>query len=412
MDMSTHHDGNSKRPLRVLFVSCETSTTSGVGRCIADLLTHLDRDRIEPILVTDWPGVDESTILAEVSHHGVPVIHRDLGRWYPPRAAWGVRHLVSFLKTLRTRVWALMHLIQEHRIDLVYTNALPTPDAALAAWLSGVPHIWHLHEAVCGNQYLRAYLPCLLVKLLIRRFSSRVVFVSDQKAREFSAGRGMHEIRVIHNGVDLERFSCADTESQDLRADLGLGCDIRIVVTVGIVSSHKGHDTLIEAAEEVLRAIPNVAFIFAGPELDDFGDRLRLRIKELGIDEKVIFLGPRGDIPDILRQSDLLVLASTQEAFALVLVEAMASGKPVVATRCGGPEEIVVDGITGHLVNVGDVALIAERIKAVLSNLALSKRMGTEGRRRVEEKFSVDTYSKSIQDVIQETYLTHSGINK
>jgi glycosyltransferase involved in cell wall biosynthesis len=393
-------------PLRVLFISSDASAVSGVGRCIADLVTHLDRSAIEPILVTAWPSPHEDTIVDEVRNAGVPVYHRTLGIWFPPLSGWGLRHLAGFLRTFRARTWALAHLIREHRIDVVYSNALPSPDAAITARQLGIPHVWHLHEAVCGNQYLRPYLPCLATKHLIHRLSTRIITVSHQKAAAFAVDYKQQGVRVVHNGVDLDRFVSDKFAPRPMLDALGLSADTRLVVLVGIVSAHKGHDTLVRAAARLLRDMPNTAFLLVGNELDGFGEALRQQIGVLGIAAQVFFLGPRNDVAAILRQVDLLVLPSTQEALPLVLLEAMATALPVVATRCGGPEEIVVEGETGYLVQVGDDAALAECMRTLLADADLAERMGAAGRRRVEAEFSLAAYARNIQNVIAEAYAT------
>lgn len=393
------------RSLRTLFVSSDPSSVSGVGRCIGDLITHLDRSVIDPILVTAWPSPDEATIVEEVRRSGAPVYHRELGVWYPPKSRWGAKHLATLLRTVRERTWALAHIIREHGVDLVYTNALPSPDAAITARQLGLPHVWHLHEAVCGNSYLRPYVPCSLTKGLIRRLSRRVITVSRDKALDF-AGAAYEQVgvRVVHNGVDLERFTSARKPPGPLLSSLGLAAGTQLVALVGIVSAHKGHDTLIRAAARVLQSRPDTAFLLVGPELDDFGRLLREQINTLGISDRIFFLGPRSDVPDILARVDLQVLPSTQEALPLVILEAMASGKPVLATRCGGPEEIVVDGETGYLVSVGDDTALADRMLLLLRDSTLAERMGRAGRRRAETQFSLTAYARNVERVIGEAY--------
>lgn len=398
------------RPLRALFVTSDASSVSGVGRCIGDLITHLDRRVIDPILVTAWPSAKESTIIEEVKASGAQIYHRDLGIWYPPKSRWGGKHLANLLRNLRARTWALAHLIREHRIDLVYTNALPSPDAAITAKQLGLPHIWHLHEAVCGNTYLRPYVPCTLAKGLIRRLSRRVITVSQARAVDF-AGAAFEQVgvRVVHNGVNLARFTTARKRPDSLLSSLGLPAHTQLVALVGIVSAHKGHDTLMRAAAQVLQVRPDTAFLLAGPELGDFGKDLRDLISELGIAHRVFFLGPRDDVPDLLSGIDLLVLPSVQEALPLVLLEAMASSKPVVATRCGGPVEIVVDGETGYLVDVGDDIAMANRILLLLQNPMVADRMGRAGRRHAETHFSLATYARNIEKVICEVYASSTS---
>ena len=391
--------------VKVLFVSPDASSTSGVGRCIGDLISHLDREVIAPFLVTDWPAAHEQTIISEASQAGSPVLHRELGRWFPPRQTWSAKQLFGFLRTLRPRIWALAHFIEDNNIDIVYTNALPCIDAALAARKCGRPHIWHLHETVCNNQYLRPYLPCFATKHIIQRLSSRLLFVSHQKAIEFTGGAMPAAASVVNNGVNLKRFPDAPLDPGPLLRELNLPAGTRLVVLVGIISDHKGHSTLVQAAANILQQVPNTAFLFAGSELDNYGEALREIINSLGISSKIFFVGPRKNIPDLLSRVDLLVLPSKQEAFPLVILEAMAANKPVVATRCGGPEEIVSDGETGYLVPVGDHEALADRILMILQDQALAAGMGAAGRKRVESRFSVDTFAHSIQEIILDVHL-------
>jgi glycosyltransferase involved in cell wall biosynthesis len=395
-----------QKRIRILFVTSDASIASGVGRCIGDLVKNIDRQKFDPILVAAWSSAGEETIVEEVRQAGVQVVSRDLDVWYAPEYKWGFKHLYLFIKKLRTRIWPLVHLINENKIDVVYSNALPSPDASLAAWYCGLPHVWHLHEAVCGNQYMRPYLPCFATKWLIKKLSSRIIAVSNQKAAEFAGLPEPAGVRVVYNGVDLSRFKnnmfglSSWTQSQQLCMGK------KLVALVGIISAHKGHDTLIKAAARVIEQQPETAFILIGPELGSFGQQLREQIHALGIADKVFFLGPRNDVPNLLGLVNLLVLPSTQEALPLVMLEAMACGKPVVATRCGGPEEVVIDGETGFLVPVGDDSRLAERMKMILSDDALAARMGQAGRRRVEAFFSVSAYVRNIEKVIEEAYLT------
>lgn len=396
----------TKRQTRVLFVSNDASAVSGVGRCIGDLLKHLDRNLISPYFVTEWPGEGAITIIPELVEHDIPVFFRELGHWFPSNQRWGGSHLLNYIRTLRGRVWAISNLIVQHQIDVVYTNGLPTLDAALAAHRYGCPHVWHLHEAVCKNEYLRSYLPCIAVKSIIRKLSSQVVTVSHSRAQELTENTPELEVKVVHNGVDLSRFPNAPLDSFPLKQDLGLPESTNLVVLVGIVSAHKGHDTLVDAAPYILERVPDTAFLLVGKELDDFGHKLRALIEKKGLTEKFFFLGPRDDVPTLLSQSDLLVVPSTQETFSLVALEAMAAVKPVVATRCGGPEEVVVDRKTGYLVAVDDPEGLGERVADVLSDSALGEELGIAGRERAEKELSVVAFAENIQEVIAEVAAT------
>jgi glycosyltransferase involved in cell wall biosynthesis len=129
-----------------------------------------------------------------------------------------------------------------------------------------------------------------------------------------------------------------------------------------------------------------------------FVDELKEMCRELGVAEKVVFTGFRDDVPVIMRSIDLLVHASTlPEPFGMVLIEAMAASRPVVATRAGGVQEIVDSGVTGILVPPGDEDAMARAIVEILSDGGLRQRMGEAGLRRVEERFSRDETTRGIE---------------
>jgi glycosyltransferase involved in cell wall biosynthesis len=390
--------------VKVLFITSDASAVAGVGPCLADTLEYLDRKAIDPVVICPWEGRQAATILPRLEALGFPLFTRDLGKWLPSPNIWGGRHLSRFVRGLKNRVWSLASLIEREHIDLVYSNGLPCIDGALAARLTGRPHIWHLHEAVRANPDLRSYLPARLVEELVARLSDAIIVNSAYLAREFRATERRTALRVIHNGVDVSRFTHSLTNGgrENIRQELDLTPDTSIVLAVGTVNPRKSYETLIQAAVRVLATQPKTCFLVVGSELPEYTRSLRELAVDLGLGSAFRFLGPRSDIPQLMTAADIFVHSARQETFGRVLVEAMAAAKPVIATRCGGPEEIVVDGETGYLIAVDAPESMAERLKELLSSPEPRGRFGQAGRCLATEKFSVERYAEEVQALILE----------
>ena len=174
-----------------------------------------------------------------------------------------------------------------------------------------------------------------------------------------------------------------------------------VVTLIGRISPWKGQDIFIHAAAEVLKTFPNCRFQIVGSALfgeDALEDELKQLAAALGVFDRVTFLGFRKDVPEIISASSLVVHASTvPEPFGQVIVQAMAAGKPVVATRGGGVLEIVDDGVTGLLVPMKDVHAMAEAICKILSDPVKAGKMGAAGKERFLEKFTIEKAVEKVQ---------------
>jgi glycosyltransferase involved in cell wall biosynthesis len=165
-----------------------------------------------------------------------------------------------------------------------------------------------------------------------------------------------------------------------------------VVLAVGHLSEVKGYPVFLEAAARLAPRLGDVAFVALGGETTTPGYRavLEARAAALGVAARVHFLGWRSDVARVMGAADVVVLPSLAEGLPLAVLEAMACGRPVVASAVGGVPEAVVDGRTGLLVPPGDAGALAEAIQRVLEDPAAGRRMGAEGRRRLEAHFSLD----------------------
>ena len=391
--------------IKTLFITSDASAMAGVGPCLADALEHIDRNLINPIVICPWEAQGAATILPRLEALALPVYTRNLGKWMPSPDRWGLSHLLSFVSTLKERVWALSSLIEREGIEVVYSNGLPCIDGALAALLSHRPHIWHLHEAIRNNPDLRQYIPAWLVQRLVARLSTTIIVNSSYLAREFDSAGRLKPLRVVHNGVNVSQFSqlLVSEAALSVRQEFELSPDTLIVLAVGTANPRKGYDILIKAAASVLSKQSGVCFLVAGSELTDYSKYLRDLAIDLGLGQAFRFLGPRQDIPRLMAACDIFVHCARQETFGRALIEAMAAGKPVVSTRCGGPEEIVEDGETGYLVPVDNSVVFAERIIELLQSPHRRNNFGKAGQSRAIKYFSVTHYASSIQKIILAT---------
>lgn len=387
-------------PTRALFVSHDSSLY-GAQQSLLGLLSRIDPKVIRSYVVTPYMG----DLGRELEKLGMPVHVLPVPHWVASTTNVSTGRLGlcrEVVKGLRSRVNALVDLIRKHSIDIVYTNTVACIDGALAARAAGLPHIWHLREQIAGNRDLKSALPAWLANRIVAALSSRIITNSNALRNHYARVAPPERITVVHNGIDLEAFSPGRPRQPGLREELSFQPGTRLVAMIASVTPRKGHMLLAEAAALVRRADRNVAFLAVGGGHHEYVRTIKSRVAQLGISDCFHFLDWRSDIPDILRASDVLVVASDQEPFGRTVVEAMATGLPVVATRCGGPEEIVVDGETGLLVPLNDPRAMADAIGAVVGDPDLARRMGQAGRRRAQACFGLEAYANAAQDVIRQ----------
>jgi glycosyltransferase involved in cell wall biosynthesis len=193
---------------------------------------------------------------------------------------------------------------------------------------------------------------------------------------------------LIYNGIDADRFNRVKMVRHQWRTRMGIKNSCKVIISLANLIPYKGHSDLLYAIKE-MNEYHDALFWFVG---EDRGIRSGLNnlARELGVDQRIEFLGTRLDIPELLAASDISVLASHEEGFSNVILESMAAGLPVVATDVGGNGEAVVDGVTGWLVPPKNPKALAEKIIDLLENPDRAETMGEQGRKRVKAHFSVE----------------------
>ncbi len=287
-------------------------------------------------------------------------------------------------------VTELARILKKEQIDLVHCHSVfGTLCSIPASFLSESPAIvetnhgrefWREGKRLKGSFWLDRQ---------SSRFVDKYIAVSHATAQFLSATKGIpsNKIVVIHNGRDLTSLappSFADRVSA--RAELSLE-SAHAMLLLGRLSIEKGHALLLEALNILRSRQPRLMAMFAG--VGPLEDPLKALSNRLGLAARVRFLGYRSDLSRLLAASDLVVLPSISEGLPLAAVEALASARPLIATRVGGIPEIVIDGQTGLLVPPNDPAALAQAIDRVLGNPNLGTYLGMNGRRFVEQHFDV-----------------------
>jgi len=261
----------------------------------------------------------------------------------------------------------------------------------LAARRAGVPHV------VCGIRVAERHCRWhLWADRLTTRWVDRYVCVSRSVA-EFSAakaGLAAERLVVIPNGVDLGQFASPSPEGVD---DLEIAAGRRLVTFIGRLDRQKGVRWLLETAAQWLPRLPNCDLVLVGrgsnrPALEQFA-------MDCGIGPRVHFLGWRPDTPRILAASDLLVLPSRWEGMPNVVLEAMASGLPVLATDVEGVRELLGENADAQMVAYGDTPGFVDKVVRLLSDRGLADRLARENRRRIERMFSIERTVAAYEDL-------------
>jgi glycosyltransferase involved in cell wall biosynthesis len=395
-------------PRRMLVVAHD-AMLYGAQRSLLDILVRIDRNRYEPHVVIPSPG-PFTVALREL---GIPFSCGLVQRWifFPKpmtvraimRRPWRrlshpyVLALLSWL-SLPLRVILLALLVRKLRIDFVYTNTATVLDGALAAWICGIPHVWHLREKVAGNRGLISPLPVTWLPKFSLRFSTLVIANSYALARHFFGSPLPNKVHVAYNGIDLVQF-----EDQPPPSGLPYLPDgVRLTAICAALQEDKDIITSIRAMSRLSNSHPELHHLIIGQGQGSYRALIEKEIARYELKERVHILGYRNDFPKLLTRIDILLSTSLHESFGRTLVEAMASGKPVIATRSGGPEEIIVDGKCGFLVNVGDDAAIAERVSRLLDETGLYERMSRAARERVLKNFDLMANVNKVEQIFDE----------
>ncbi len=389
-------------PRKILFV--EGSAGGVVGGSltgILELLPYLDRSRYEPALVLAEPKP------------GLTLPHTPIHVLDPRADAGPVLAGSAVVRTLRRgiqvfsvvlpRARELGRLFARERPAIVYLASGLNSNLAtvVAAARTGVP-------VVCHFKGFRRIGP---VDRFLSRWIDAAITMTDEIAEHYRVRR-VHAGRfvTIYDGIEPGRFVTGGGAA--VRREFGVPDDAPLVGIVGHVQEWKGQLLVAEAVARARRTIPALRCLVVGGIHKfgaAYGDRLKARIAEPDLAGHVVLTGARRDVAACLDAMDVAIHASNREPFGRVLLEAMATGRPVIAPREGGPVEIVADGESGLLVPPRDPDALANAIVALLTDPARRTAMGRAARARVAGVFDIHAHARAVEGVFDELLAARAG---
>jgi glycosyltransferase involved in cell wall biosynthesis/serine acetyltransferase len=292
--------------------------------------------------------------------------------------------------------------LRRHRVDVfqshdLYSTLLGVP----AAWLARVPVIISSRRDLASWWWYTRRNRRILRH--IQNFSSRII-ANSQAVEDFLVredGFDRRQICVVRNGVDFKRFANASGDREKLFPNLGRE-DRLIAVVANMNVKSKGHSDLIAAGQEICQEFPGAKFLCIGDGIER--RELERTVEELRLRNHFLFLGRRDDVPNILACCDLFVLPSWAEGLPNSVLEAMAAGVPVVATRVGGIPEIIADGVGGLLVPAQDSRALAAAIAQLLRDPQRAQRFAEVAQERARTEFSYERLLAALDRLYRETF--------
>lgn len=247
------------------------------------------------------------------------------------------------------------------------------------------------------NYLLRKRIGLFLTKRFMRPIMAVSGFCKKQLVRE---GLNDEDILVLHNGIDVDHWRPSNGNGT-LRRELNLGENQRLIGTVARIDKQKDFPTFLDVVERVLKELPDVRFVIVGDGKGDEIDLLKQRIEEKQLNRYVYLTGHRNDLTDVYSSFDLFLMTSDNEGLPNTVLEAMAMGVPVVSTAVAGVPELVDDGSTGFLCDIGDGKRLAEKVVALIRNDSLRKDFGEKGRHHVVDNFSFNDRVRKLEDLYE-----------
>lgn len=364
----------------------------GMKNHVLSLIRHTDRTVFEPMAACPPGEMAEDLAGLGIKVFTIPLV----GELSP----------AGDLKTIKS----ILALLKRNKIEILHAHS---SKAALvgrvAARLAGTPAIFFTaHNSIFYESWPGWKKTVLAAaERFLAGYTSKIVTVSNVLRNELLEREGIAPAKVItiYNGIDPAPYLTARPRKEVLQS-LGLTPEKKVIGTVARLAPQKGVLYFIRAAA-ILSRDPGIVFLVVGD--GPLREELEAEATKLGLGERIIFAGHRRDVDTILPCLDVLVLPSITEGLPLIILEAMAAARPVVASAVGGVPEAVEDGKTGLLVSAGDEQALAAAVKKIIAHPEAARSMGLAGRRRVREHFTVAEMVRKTERLYLEAF---SGINQ
>ena len=351
----------------------------GIEKRMVEVLRRLDREKFLPVVccLRKKKGVYED----ELREAGIRVIKLNFQSRLDPRG-----------------ILSLTNLIKKERVDILHSHMYRANIPSLIAGniVRVRVKLVQVHNLEDWKRWREWWMERLLFPSADRIIGvSRAVLEYERKHLRIPEDKGV----VLYNGIDTESYPYPPDE--ELKKSLGIPPEAKVVGEVARLHPTKGQDVLIRCARKVLEKSPQVYFLLVGG--GDYGKELKRMVKEIGLDKRFIFTGAVRDPRPYYSIMDISVLPSLQEGFSNTILESLAQGLPVIASRVGGNPEVIEEGREGFLVPYGEEDELAERIITLLRNESLRRKMGERAREKAE-KFSLTKMVENTENLYLSLY--------
>jgi len=358
-----------------------------------ETVARLDSNKYETFLISG----KTNDALSEVQHFigkrkinciFIDELRRSINPWYD---------FLAFIK-----IWKLL---KKSQYDIVHTHSSKAGIIGRwAAWLAHVKCIVHTPHGNIFYGYFNKGITKIFVFLeqITAKITHRIITLTEKGKEEHVQMNVAREDKFvpIYSGIDIKKFENRHQDVNDKRKELKLSEENIIFGAVARLDPVKGNTYLVEAMEEVVLKIPNAKLVIVGDGTEK--KEIESMIQRLQLSDAVVLTGFRKDVPALLKIFDIFILASLNEGMGRVILEAMASGKPVIATQTGGIPELVQEGQSGLLVPIADAKALSEAMIHLAENPKMMSTFGETGKKLVKDIFSLDKMVTKIDDLYQE----------
>lgn len=351
----------------------------GLENGVINLINHLDDARFENAICC----IHSSGPMAERLKKPIEIYSLEKGN--------GRDYLLPF---------KIAKIVNKIKPDIVHTRNWAAIDGVIGARLAGVRSVIHGEHGREASDPTGANVIRKKIRKVLSPWISRFVTVSEELKNWLVYDVGIPQEKVIQiiNGVDTIRFKLQEGRDM-IKKKLGFDKDSFIIGTVGRLDLVKGHDTILDAFKLFCGSHENkklnLIVIGTGP----LEKKLKMRAKEMNIEDKIVFLGDKNDVVQYYDCMDVYVLSSIAEGISNTILEAMACGLPVIATHVGGTSELVDDNETGFLFEPGDFSGLSQKLSVYFDDPEVMVRHGINGRRKAEDKFSLARMVRRYEEI-------------
>ncbi len=366
----------------------------------------LDRTQFEPVVVTGQAGSWDAQGGVMATNENVRRLEKDTIRCHVVPSL--VRHISPWQDLVA--LWSLIRLLKTERPEIVHTHTSKAGVLGrLAAWCAGVPVIVHTpHGHVFYGHFspARSWVFLQIERCLARITSWLIGLTSAERAEHLERGVGCSgRFAIIPSGIDVNRFRKARAAGKVIPDWFGCPAGAVVIGSIGWLTDIKGHRFLVDAVAALQKNCPNLHLVIVGS--GDQHDALIAQAERAGIREAVHLVGHRDEVDVCLAGMDCFVLPSLNEGMGRALIEAMAAGLPVIASRVGGIPALIQDGENGLLVPAGDSRALAVALHRVIHQPQWARQLGEKATRSIGADYGAGSMVRAIEAVYRDACVAH-----